>query len=287
VSTAHNLGPAASAALVTAALFAAGCGSLDRSVARNQCATSSDCNPGRVCIAGICRAPTDAGADTEADAPTSDTAYGNDTGVEAARDLPAASEAGAEAPNTSRAEAGIDAPDAPVGDDVDAGVDAGDAPSDIAPGIDGVRDIGVAPPQDPCATGPGQESPASTSALLAELPGLWRQCPTSTTVDPDVSWLVGGTRVVELDARHWWRCTDGHPPSCGEMAQGLYFRVLEGSNSVFHFADSVDPLNGGGADLSIHFFAGSKLLQITACDGASLCSNNSTYLVSVGPAPGT
>jgi hypothetical protein len=274
--------------LVTAALFAAaGCGSLDRSVVRNECATSSDCNPGRVCVAGICQARTDAAGDTATDAPAQDTAHGNDAGVEAARDLPAASEAGAEAPDTSRAEAGIDAPDAPAGGDVDAGVDAGDAPADSGLGLDAARDTGVPPPPDPCTTGPGQESPVSTSALLAALPGLWRQCPTSTTVDPDVSWLVGSTRVVQLDARHWGRCTDGQPPSCGAMAQGLYFRVLEGSNSVFHFADSVDPLNGGGADLSIHYFAGSKLLQITACDGASLCSNNTAYLVFVGPAPGS
>jgi hypothetical protein len=56
---------------------------------------------------------------------------------------------------------------------------------------------------------------------------------------------------------------------------------------VFHFADWVDPLNGGGADISIHYYAGSKLLQVEACDGSSRCSNNATNLVFVGPVPGT
>jgi hypothetical protein len=181
------------------------------------------------------------------------------------------------------ANAGPDAPDAPGGTDAD----AADAPVDAVLDLDVERGTGVDPPPDPCTTGPGQESPAATPVLLAALPGLWRMCPTSAPVDPDVSWLAGSTRVVQLDTRHWWRCADGQPPSCGATAQGLYFRVLEGSNSVFHFADWVDPLNGGGADLSIHYFAGSKLLQLAACDGATRCSSNSTNLVFVGPVPGS
>jgi hypothetical protein len=262
---------------------AAGCGSLDRSVTRDHCATSSDCNPGRVCAAGICKAPTDGAAD----APQKDAVPGADAGVEEGRDLPVPADANSEARGLPESDAAVDAPEAPPDGDLDVGADVAADSEDGNLDVDAARDAGVGLPPDPCATGPGQESPAALPGLLAALPGFWRRCPTSGAVDPDVSWFVGGTRVVQLDARHWWRCADGQPPSCGATAQGLYFRVLEGSNSVFHFADWVDPLNGGGADISIRYYAGSKLLQLEACDGASRCSNNATYLVFVGPAPGS
>ena len=266
--TALCLGWAARTALAIAAIFAAGgCGSLDRSVARNHCATSSQCNQGHVCVAGICQAPTDAEADRQVDAPTQDPVAGADASVDA--------------PIPPPADAGIDAPEAPAS----TGVDASDAPADDVLGPEPAQDTGVDVPRGPCATGPGQESPAATSGLLAALPGLWRLCAASAAIDPDMSWLIGSTPIVQLDARNWWRCTDGQPPSCGATAQGLYFRVLEGSNSVFHFADQA--FSGGGADISIRYFAGSKLLQLTACDGAIHCSSNVTYLVYVGPSPGS
>jgi len=284
VRTVCHLGAAAGAALVTAVMFAAAsCGSLDRSVSRNHCASSSDCNPGRACVAGICEAPIDGAAD----ALKKDTAPGAEGGVDEGPDWPARADSGSDGPGVPRADAAVDGPDAPADSDLDGGADVAADSGDSIPGLDAARDTGTVIPPDPCATGAGQESPAALPSLLAALPGFWRMCPTGGAIDPDVSWFVGGTRVVQIDARHWWRCTDGQPPSCGATAQGLYFRVLEGSNSVFHFADWVDPLNGGGADISIHYFAGSKLLQLEACDGATRCSNNATYLVFVGPAPGS
>jgi hypothetical protein len=279
VSIAYDLAPVASAALVTVAILAtAGCGSLDRSVSRDHCATSSDCNPGRVCVAGVCQPAIDAGSDAPLDAPNKDAV----TGVDLVPDLPTAGEASADALKTSPADAPVDGADAAPGGDV---VDApADAPADRV--ADAARDTGMIPPPDPCTTGPGQESPAATPALLAALPGLWRLCSTSVALDPDVSWLLSGKPSIQLDVLHWWRCTDGVRPSCDLTAQGLYFRVLEGPNSVFHFADQIDPFNGGGADLSIHYFAGSKLLQIAACDGVTRCSSNATYLALVGSSTG-
>lgn len=281
--TAYNPGAAAGAALVTAALIAAaGCGSLDRSVSRDHCLTSSDCNRGRVCVAGICQAPTSAAADAPVDAPKKDEVPGVDAGADVAADLPVAGEAGADAPRDSGLDLGVDSADAFTGGD-DAGGD--DAGGDDA-GADTAVDTGttITPPPDPCTTGPGQESPAATPILLAALPGLWRLCPTNVAIDSDVSWLVGSRDSIQLDALHWWHCTSSGPPSCDLMAQGMYFRVLEGSNSVFHFAEQQtdDPFNGDGADISIHYFAGSKLLQISACDGAARCSSRATYLVPVG-----
>jgi hypothetical protein len=269
VRNAGNLGAATGAALVTAVvLTAAGCGSLDRSVSRDHCTRSSDCNRGRACVAGICRPPSDAAVDARIDSSNQDAVLDIEAGSDADADLPVG--------------ASVDAPDASDGGGV---IDGGQDGSDIS-GLDAARDTGTISPLGPCATGPGQESPVAMPWLLASLPGLWRLCPTNVAIDPDVSWLLGGKPLIQLDALRWWHCTEGVPPSCDPTARGIYFRVLEGSNSVFHFADQTDPFNGGGADVSIHYFAGSNLLQIAACDGAARCSSHVTYLVLVGPVPG-
>ncbi len=280
--TVCNLGPLAGTALLSVAVCAAvACGSLDRSVLRNQCVASSDCNPGRVCLAGICQVPTDGSADAPIDAPLPDAGPTVAVEVDAA-DAPAAMDARVDAPDAPTA-AGIDAPD-----DVPESVDVADGPASGFPSVDATLDGRISPPPpDPCVTGPGQESPAAMPGLLLALPGQWRLCPASDPIDPDVSWLVGSTHLVQLDARRWWRCTDGAPPSCNATAEGLYFRVLEGANSVFHFADQIDPVNGGGADISIHYFAGSRLLQLVSCDGASRCEGGASYLAFVGPVPGS
>jgi len=256
------------------------CMKLDRSALRNRCARSADCNQGRVCVDGICQAavPAFTGDAGDADGDRGDGPDGPvvDGGGLDRAELHRSGPANDGGPDS-------DGPDSPeigdggADDGLDSAMPADGEPIDAATPADSHP-----PPPDPCVPSPADGPPASGD-LARAIVGNWRLCP-GADANADLRWLVGESGLIQLGPTRWWRI-QGAQGSGDQVPAGLYFRVLEGSKSVFHFVDTNVGV-GAGADLSLQLFSGSGALDLMSCDGVVRCSGPTGRLVPVGPLPG-
>lgn len=147
-------------------------------------------------------------------------------------------------------------------------------------GIDRDGVGGEAPVTDPC-TATADGPPATAADVPGALIGAWRLC-SAATADSRVLWLVAGAGAIQIDETTWQRTTAGGQTDAGASPSGLYFQILEGTNSVFHF---IDPDGGGatGDDFSARIFGGSAALELSACDGAGSCTGQANRFARVGP----
>jgi hypothetical protein len=189
-------------ALLLAALGTT-CGKLRGLDTKNACASSADCKPGNVCMAGVCGLPVEGGpGDGTGDRPTDD------------------------ADGSSGPSAGADA-------DAHADADA-DADALVPP------DQGPPPPADPCDAIDAPTPQPARAVLVRSLIGAWRLCPAHGS-GGNIAWLAGPSGRIQLTATNWspligdgaggWRAIP--------RANGVYYFLLEAPVHVVHFANRV------------------------------------------------
>jgi len=172
---------------------------------------------------------------------------------------------GSPPPDTGGADAATDVREAGCGAGGDEAGYAGDG-GDGGDAGDGTR--------DPCVPTADDGPRANVSDAPGALVGVWRLC--DATPGPEVSWLVGATGTIQIDATTWQRGGDA-------PASGLYFLVLEGTKGVVHFIDP-DVTGGLGADFSATISTGSQVLELSPCDGPETCSDHVSRFVPAAPA---
>jgi len=172
---------------------------------------------------------------------------------------------------------GVDASEV---DDTSDAADGGDA-EDARP--DTVSD--TRRPPSPCFL-PTDAAAAPTSAALPEnLSGTWQLCTDAADLASSIRWMLGDTGTIQLDGVNWWRLAVGQTDHGEATFAGTYFRLLEGTRSVFEFVDG-DVHAAGGATLTAGLFPGAQVLELMACDGAGVCNGPAARLVNVGGGSG-
>jgi hypothetical protein len=224
--------------------------------AHDGCVVSSDCDPGRSCVAGVCEPlrSDDAAKDS---APDAKSEVAIDMAADGILAAPPARDGGVDLP------ADIDSGDSgSAGSEVPPEAGSGDAAADL------VAD-GAAPPSLCGVVVDAEASPLNPSAA-PDLTGTWRLCSSGADLPPDIRWLLGDASTIQLDSTYFWRLASGQTSHDAQAASGMYFEILEGARTVVQFVDS-DVGAGGGAMVAIGLFPASGALQLASCDGAAGC----------------
>lgn len=263
------------------------------------CVTTADCDPGRRCVAGTCQPGTnqDASVDGVGDTDREESADRVDIAQEQTSNIDA--NVGDEASDRAHGYDAGDANDAHDARDADEphdasdardasdGRDAYDAP-DTGDGVDSRPDTsgdGKKEAPSPCFLPTDAAAAPANAALPQNLSGTWRLCTDVANLAPDVHWMLGDTATIQLDGVNWWRLANGQVDHGDAAFAGTYFRLLEGTPSVFEFVDA-DVNAGGGSTLAVGLFPAEGVLELTSCDGAGICDALVARLVKVAGASG-
>jgi hypothetical protein len=217
------------------------------------CFVSSDCDPGRSCVAGVCE-PTRSADGGKDSAPEAKPEVAMDMAAEGIPPVPPVRDGGVDLP--------ADVASGDVGSEVSPEAGSGDAAADLL--------ADEAPPPPPCTVVVDAEASPLNPSAAPDLTGTWRLCSSDADLPADIRWLLGDASTIQLDSTYFWRLARGQMSHDAQAVSGMYFEILEGAHTVVQFVDS-DVGAGGGATVAIGLFPANGALQLASCDGAAGC----------------